>query len=503
MDNSILGNHENNINNALFYVFTAASLICFPLTTFVSHVPIGKTVIILGGAVIAVLAKTLSRGKLQWLQKYIYILAMAVLSTAIFIILKEGNRGVVFLPYIVLIAAAMYYNIRLVAFYVGVTLVLNIGGFFAFNGAYLANYPPQFWIFFNIFFLMASILAMVLTRRASDLIALTAAQQVETAELSAVLGETLSNVSMHSKSSLTISEDLVGKSKDITVLMHRTSDSTNSIASGMEQASAAAQQIYSASEEVNEMLARIHEDVDRGRSEAQKIEERAQEIVNKALQSRQSTWHIYEDIHQQVIRAIDDSVAVDKISGLADQISDLANQTNLLALNAAIEAARAGEHGRGFAVVAQEVGNLADKSTTAVQNIQVMTQQVNQVIHDLTDQCQNLLRFISEDVARDNQMLEEVGLAYKSDGQSIYQLTQLLKSSMDSLAHSTREIVTSIQSTAETIEHSSTQSREIAFDSEQTLKTAREIEMVAQQMQESTRTLNELMKDVPLTPLPS
>ena len=64
-----------------------------------------------------------------------------------------------------------------------------------------------------------------------------------------------------------------------------------------------------------------------------------------------------------------------RVTKINQMMSEIARQTSLLSLNASIEAARAGENGKGFAVVAQEVGKLAEKSSTNAREIDLIVKE--------------------------------------------------------------------------------------------------------------------------------
>ncbi|MDR2839540.1 MAG: methyl-accepting chemotaxis protein [Azonexus sp.] len=119
-------------------------------------------------------------------------------------------------------------------------------------------------------------------------------------------------------------------------------------------------------------------------SHAEHVRTLSSQSMEKTIAGTRRVEELVDEIHliKENVEAIAKSVqafvsATDTISGMTQQVKDIADQTNLLALNAAIEAARAGETGRGFAVVADEVRKLAEKSGASANEIEQVTQQIH------------------------------------------------------------------------------------------------------------------------------
>ncbi|WP_186647316.1 methyl-accepting chemotaxis protein [Fluviispira vulneris] len=144
------------------------------------------------------------------------------------------------------------------------------------------------------------------------------------------------------------SEELNATAKEMSINAEKTTAVANSTAAASEEVSHG---IRSVATNTEEMSAAIKE-IARNATEAS---------ANTSLSLKQA-----QNTNAIIIKLGESSR---EIGNVIKVISSIAQQTNLLALNATIEAARAGDAGRGFAVVANEVKELAKQTAKATEDI--------------------------------------------------------------------------------------------------------------------------------------
>jgi methyl-accepting chemotaxis protein len=325
-------------------------------------------------------------------------------------------------------------------------------------------------------------------------------QKDELGQLSRVLDKTqdnlrnmMKNIAANSRELAASSQELSYSGQNISSSMEKVSASTENIATGMQEISASSQEITASGDEISAALTLVNEDLEQGHLESQKIEKRAAKMEKGASKNKKIAEDVYESIRQKLTQAIEDAKVVENISNLADNISGIASQTNLLALNAAIEAARAGEQGKGFAVVAEEVRQLAENSSHAVEGIQGMTDQVQDSIARLVNYANELLRFINDDIIRDyGDMVHICGL-YKKDSDTFLSIIEKISTHTEKIILSINEVNKAMKATAATVEESSSGSQEIARVCQLTAETAADINNASRQMAESAEELKVLI----------
>jgi twitching motility protein PilJ len=170
--------------------------------------------------------------------------------------------------------------------------------------------------------------------------------------------------------------DLVETINEGAILLDDTTRQTESSAHALELASEAqARQMKNASAAVRQIVGSIDEvsgDAERSADVARHsvdIAHKGGDAVRRTIEGMNTIRETIQDTSKRIKRLGESS---QEIGNIVELINDIADQTNLLALNASIQASTAGESGRGFAIVADEVQRLAERSTNATKQIEVL-----------------------------------------------------------------------------------------------------------------------------------
>ncbi len=232
---------------------------------------------------------------------------------------------------------------------------------------------------------------------------------------------------------------------------------------------------YKGAEEMAEILKYANVRTSQAAESARRAAQVALEGTEIVKKSSEGMHRIRERVQETARRVRSLGESSEEIGEIIEVISDIANRTNLLALNATIEAARAGEAGKGFAVVADEIRILAERSSQAAKDIEVIIE----TIQAGTSEAVTAMEQGTDEVEKGTKFVDEAGTALK-------EIIEMVQDSSKSIT----EISGTFQQQTKASSEIAEAMKRTASIAQETVKGARKSRSSAEEMETLSRTLN-------------
>lgn len=279
-------------------------------------------------------------------------------------------------------------------------------------------------------------------------------------DLLTYMRQIMTSISDNSQKLNTSSINVVSRLKHTQENVSEVSATMEEMTVTMQETTASINQMNDSVHEIYKFIERINAYAQNGSDLSDQWKEHAKKLQADARAKQTTVKQHTQSLSASVYEKIEESKAASKIHNLTTDIIRITEQTNLLSLNASIEAARAGAAGRGFAVVADEIGKLAKDSSSAAEEIQIVSAVVMKSVDGLAEESSRMIEFAESAALGGYSDLVQISEAYATEIEKIHHMMSefhnqaiQLQTNMDKIRQTMDIVNQSVEESSNGINH--------------------------------------------------